>query len=84
MTAQTQTLYQEEHSMVVTHWCNHFTETNLIQELYILIEHKIRGEVKHPAVDVLVRPPSQSKNHHPHPWMLDYRHLVVHMEISET
>ena len=53
-------------------------------ELYILVEHKIRGEVKHPAVDVLIGPPSQGKHHHPHPWMLNDGHLVVHMEIPET
>lgn len=35
--------------------------------LYVLVEHQIRGEVEHPPVDVLVRPPTQGKHHHPHP-----------------
>lgn len=53
-------------------------------EPYVLVEHKVRGKVKHPAVDVLVGPPSQGKHHHSHPRMLDDGHLVVHVEVSET
>ena len=53
-------------------------------ELYVLIEHKIWSEVQHPAVDVLIGPPSEAEHHHPHPWILDDSHLVVHMEISKT
>lgn len=60
-------------------WCN-----RLIMELYVLIEHKVRGKVKHPAVDVFVGPPSQGKHHHSHPRMLDDSHLIVHVEVSET
>lgn len=51
---------------------------------YVLIENEIRGKVKHPPVDVLVRPPSQGEHHHPHPRLLNDRHLVVHMQISKT
>lgn len=51
---------------------------------YILVEHEIWGKVEHPPVDVLVRPPSQGEHHHPHPGLLNDRHLVVHVEISET
>ena len=36
-------------------------------ELYVLIEHKIWSEVQHPAVDVLIGPPSEAEHHHPHP-----------------
>lgn len=54
------------------------------ETLYVLIENEIRGKVKHPPIDVLVRPPSQGKHHHPHPRLLNDRHLVVHMQISKT
>lgn len=33
----------------------------------MFVEHEIRGEVKHPAVDVLIGPPYQGEHHYPHP-----------------
>lgn len=59
-------------------------QNGLTTEPYVLVKHEVRGKVKHPAIDVLVGPPSQGKHHHSHPRMLDDGHLVVHVEVSET
>ena len=50
----------------------------------VLVEDQVRGEVQHPAVDVLVGPPPQREHHHPHPGVLDDGHLVVNVHVPEA
>ena len=50
----------------------------------ILIKDQVWSKVQHGAISECVRPPPEGEHHHPHPRRLDHKHLVVHVQITET
>lgn len=59
-------------------------DAEYLKEWHWLVEDQVRREVQHPCIGVLVRPPTQSKDHHSHPGMLYHCHLIIHVQIAET